>query len=69
MTTTTLSDTNMRMRYLASDAGEDLTIEAGGLTMHSRLAVNNAVVLPVNTTATTCKTHLKGIDPSMTSVP
>jgi hypothetical protein len=34
-------------------------------TVHSRLAVNNAVVLPANTTVATCKTHTKSVDPSI----
>jgi hypothetical protein len=69
MASAVLSDTNMRLCYLASELGEALTIEAGGTTVHSRLAVNNSVVLPANTTVATCKTHVQSVDKTITAAP
>jgi hypothetical protein len=69
MTSTALSDTNMRLCYLATELGENLTIEAGGTTVHSKLARNGATVLAPGTSVSTAKTHCVSVDKTITSAP
>jgi hypothetical protein len=69
MTSTALSDTNMRLCYLASELGENLTIEAGGTSVHSKSAYNGATVLSPGTSLTAAKAHCASVDKTITSAP
>ena len=60
-----LTDTNRRLLYLSSEAGENLTLSADGSTVS--IAYDSDVVLPAATSKAACKTHLLPIDKTITT--
>jgi hypothetical protein len=64
----TLTDTDRRLCYLATELGEALNIE-GAATVNSKRAVNNTVVLAPGTSKAVAKTHCVSVDKTITSAP
>jgi hypothetical protein len=66
---TVMIDTLRRLAYLASEQGEALVVEPGGLTVNSKRAHDSGTVLSASPSLAAAKTHLVKIDPTITGAP